>query len=242
VSRPAPIVPSARPLPPELITAGEEPLSWPDPTTDAAPLPPPETPWPEERPALEVPDAGRRSSRPADAWSNEPPAAEPSAIAAEREDDAAFSWPDNPVTPPAPISWSDEIVARPSPRPAPGPISQSPVSPSQPKLEQRERASLDDLLDNQADVGPLKIPSTLKGSPPPATKRSSAGSLSGVSPYAPTVPQEAYKPAPYDPYVGATPKPPEASKAPPSSAKLWLALAIALVVIAAIVIVFLVVH
>jgi hypothetical protein len=100
-----------------------------------------------------------------------------------------------------------------------------------------------------ASEPPAQLPTTLPQSPPPMPPvarppklaqspgpvASQAG-LPPVSPYAPTVKQQAYTGAPYDPFVHVAP--PRAVEAPAS--RRWIALVIAVAVLVLALVIFLI--
>ena len=212
--------------------ASDEPASWPEPAWPAQqPVEtPPESVW--SRPKLEesnVESAGIDISLDESSESSAVPARE-----------AGFSWPDNPAEPPAPISWSDELIA--------GPDAASRIVAEPPKWTDKRSASEPNPEVAQPSKmagyqSAAKIPSTLQGSPPPASPVVAKGpTLPPVSPYAPTVPQQVYRPEPYDPRpksVGdaARPKFPDA----PSSgngAKIAIVVLLLLLLVAAAIVYF----
>jgi len=177
-ARPAPPpagapMPAARmpqqPMPPSFVTA---PPSAPRPSEAPAP---PASVRPAPAPAPASSPAASRSRAPA----GMPGTPKRAPAASPPPSDPSFSWPNEPITEPPPISWSDEVIAGPAeareeasaasvagaPTPAPSPAVPDAV------FDPKARDAL-----ARKSVG--KIPTTLPGTPAPPKLSASAPSIS----------------------------------------------------------------
>lgn len=223
------------PTPPE-----QADQSWRDEWSDAPMMSSEPQPSPDEWADAEAAPK-KRAQEDAFSWTEDPAAAD---VRPRPDSNAAISWPDEPIEAPPPISWSDEIVAGPAPAQAPpaqAAPAQDPVTGTQrsKKLQSAptaEQENLDKLNELRTKLGsmPAKIPNTLPG-PAPAPSPGQRASSPAVSPYAPTIPQEALQPKPGDPYYAGQAEARRGAMGSRSSV-LWIGLIVLGIVILGIVI------